>query len=91
MTPPRPARRDDRWDGRLAILTGVARRGQVGEAVDALLHALGSSSCEFLRNGNWYDAATAERHLARKFEAIDPAFASIETVYGIGYRFVIQG
>ena len=39
--------------------------------IDARLHALGSSGCEFLRNGDWYDAATAERHLARKFEAID--------------------
>lgn len=28
------------------------------------------------------------KRMRRKFEAIDPAFASIETVYGIGYRFV---
>ena len=28
------------------------------------------------------------KRMRRKFEAIDPSFASIETVYGIGYRFV---
>ncbi len=28
------------------------------------------------------------KRLRRKFEAIDPAFDAIETVYGLGYRFV---
>ena len=28
------------------------------------------------------------KRLRRKFEAIDPSFDAIETVYGLGYRFV---
>jgi two-component system OmpR family response regulator len=28
------------------------------------------------------------KRLRRKFEAIDPAFNAIETVYGLGYRFI---
>ena len=28
------------------------------------------------------------KRMRRKFETVDPGFASIETVYGIGYRFV---
>ena len=28
------------------------------------------------------------KRLRRKFEAIDPQFDAIETVYGLGYRFI---
>ena len=28
------------------------------------------------------------KRLRRKFEEVDPAFAAIETVYGVGYRWV---
>ena len=28
------------------------------------------------------------KRIRRKFEAVDPAFDAIETVYGLGYRFV---
>jgi two-component system OmpR family response regulator len=31
------------------------------------------------------------KRLRRKFEGIDPAFDAIETVYGLGYRFVERG
>ena len=30
------------------------------------------------------------KRMRRKFEAVDPGFCSIETVYGMGYRFVEQ-
>lgn len=30
------------------------------------------------------------KRMRRKFEALDPAFSAIETVYGLGYRFVEQ-
>ena len=31
------------------------------------------------------------KRMRRKFEAVDPAFDAIETVYGLGYRFVERG
>ena len=30
------------------------------------------------------------KRMRRKFEAVDPRFSSIETVYGLGYRFIEQ-
>jgi hypothetical protein len=36
--------------------------------ISALLQALGSSQCDFFRNGSWYDSARAESHLARKLD-----------------------
>lgn len=36
--------------------------------ISALLHALGTSQCEFFRNGTWYDSAKAEDHLTRKLD-----------------------
>lgn len=36
--------------------------------VDGLLQSLGSSSCEFYRNGTWYGAAQARAHLQKKYE-----------------------
>jgi len=39
--------------------------------IDALLHALEKSGCEFNRNGAWHPAADAKRHLARKLEYLE--------------------
>ena len=36
--------------------------------INALLRALGTSRCEFFRNGTWYDSAKAEDHLKRKLD-----------------------
>ena len=36
--------------------------------ISALLRALGTSHCEFFRNGTWYDSAKAEDHLKRKLD-----------------------
>ena len=33
-----------------------------------LLNTLGSSSCEFYRNGSWYKAAEAKTHLNKKYD-----------------------
>ena len=41
----------------------VARR-----EIASLMQALGTSRCEFNRNGSWYDAAQARAHLQRKYE-----------------------
>ena len=36
--------------------------------VDSLLNSLGSSNCEFYRNGSWYTPAKARSHLQRKLD-----------------------
>lgn len=41
---------------------GAAR--EIGQLIDAL----GSSGCEFQRNGRWYDAERARAHLRRKLD-----------------------
>ncbi len=38
--------------------------------VSALLQALGTSQCEFFRNGSWYDSEKAESHLQRKLDYV---------------------
>ncbi len=38
------------------------------EEIDYLLNVLGSSNCEFNRNGSWYSAAEARDHLRSKFD-----------------------
>ena len=39
--------------------------------VEALLHRLQSSGCEFNRNGSWYGGAEAKAHLAKKLDALE--------------------
>lgn len=34
--------------------------------IDALLNRLGTSGCQFNRNGSWYSSAEAKAHLAKK-------------------------
>ena len=36
--------------------------------IDQLIAALGSSGCEFQRNGTWYPSAKAQEHLRRKYD-----------------------
>lgn len=36
--------------------------------IDRLISLLGSSGCEFQRNGRWYPAAEARTHLQRKYD-----------------------
>jgi hypothetical protein len=38
-----------------------------GEEISHLIGVLGSSGCQFNRNGTWYDAARAVSHLERKY------------------------
>ena len=35
--------------------------------IEYLLDRLGSSGCEFFRNGDWYDASRARQHIERKY------------------------
>ena len=37
------------------------------DEINFLLTSLGTSGCEFFRNGSWYDARTAEAHLRDKY------------------------
>jgi len=36
--------------------------------IDGLLTSLGTSQCQFYRNGSWHDGREAESHLRMKFE-----------------------
>jgi hypothetical protein len=36
--------------------------------IESLLGTLGSSDCEFYRNGSWYSGIQAQAHLKRKYE-----------------------
>ena len=39
--------------------------------IDALLASLGSSGCDFNRNGSWHRASEAKSHLLRKLEYLE--------------------
>jgi hypothetical protein len=39
--------------------------------IEYLLQRVGTSGCEFYRNGSWYDAGRAEAHLRDKYEYLD--------------------
>jgi hypothetical protein len=38
--------------------------------INALLADVGTSGCEFYRNGTWYDARRAQEHLTMKYQAL---------------------
>jgi uncharacterized protein DUF5329 len=40
---------------------------EVQREIDFLLDAIGSSGCEFYRNGTWHDAKTAQAHVGDKY------------------------
>ena len=41
---------------------------QTQREIDQLIDALGHSGCEFQRNGTWYPAGEAQKHLRRKYD-----------------------
>jgi hypothetical protein len=48
---------------------GTARAAPSAQAereIEQLIQALGSSSCQFERNGSWHDAQAAQAHLRKK-------------------------
>jgi|JI9StandDraft_2_1071091.scaffolds.fasta_scaffold207611_1 hypothetical protein len=58
----------------LACLPGLAAAQlspTARQEIDALLRAVGTSGCEFLRGGTAYTAAKAQEHLRSKFEYLD--------------------
>jgi len=86
-----PARHKVRWDGRdvsltvteFLILEALAQRPGVVKSRNQLL--------DIAYNDDVYvDDRTIDSHIKRirrKFRATDPEFDSIETLYGVGYRF----
>lgn len=50
------------------VVATAAPSPQARREIGQLMGALSSSSCEFNRNGNWYDAAQARTHLQRKYD-----------------------
>jgi hypothetical protein len=54
-----------------SLLSATPLNPAVRAEIDALLSSLEKSGCEFSRNGSWYTAAEAKRHLLRKLEYLD--------------------
>lgn len=44
----------------------AAPSAQAEREIEQLIQALGSSSCQFERNGSWHDAQAAQAHLRKK-------------------------
>lgn len=61
--------------GLLALACTTAATAQVSattrQEIDALLLAVGTSGCEFMRSGTAHNAAKAQLHLREKFEYLD--------------------
>lgn len=90
-----PDRHEVIWKNQAVILTStefqillaLARRPGVVKSREQLVSASYSEE-------NYVDCRTIDCHIKRmrkKLREIDPGFASIETLYGIGYRFTQPG
>ena len=56
----------------LAANMAIAATPEITKAeVAHLLDAVEQSQCRFNRNGSWYDAKSARKHLASKYEYLD--------------------
>lgn len=51
----------------MAATASAAPTAKAQREIDALIAGLGSSGCEFERNGSWYDAKAARDHLQTKY------------------------
>jgi two-component system, OmpR family, response regulator ChvI len=86
-----PARHRVRWDGKDVVLTvteflileALAQRPGVVKSRNQLMDVA-------YHDDIYVDDRTIDSHvkrMRRKFREADPAFKSIETLYGVGYRF----
>ena len=48
-------------------MASAAPTAKAQREIDALIAGLGTSGCEFERNGSWYDAKAARDHLQTKY------------------------
>ncbi len=51
----------------LAATTQAAPPARAAREIEQLITALGTSGCEFQRNGRWHDATQAQAHLRKKY------------------------
>lgn len=51
-----------------SAVLAIAAAAQAQREIDQLITALGSSGCQFQRNGSWYPASEAQSHLRRKYD-----------------------
>jgi Family of unknown function (DUF5329) len=51
-----------------AAAASAAPTPKAQHEIDALIAGLGSSGCEFERNGSWHDARAARAHLQKKYD-----------------------
>ncbi len=90
-----PARHRVTWDGQevaltvteFLILDALAQRPGFVKSRDALIQVA-------YPDDSYVDDRTIDSHIKRlrkKFRAVDPGFAAIETLYGVGYRFDQDG
>ncbi len=90
-----PARHRVTWDGKevaltvteFLILDALAQRPGFVKSRDALIAVA-------YADDTYVDDRTIDSHIKRlrkKFRAVDPGFAAIETLYGVGYRFDQDG
>ena len=49
-------------------VVSAAPTAKAQHEIDALIAGLGSSGCEFERNGSWHDAKAARAHLQKKYD-----------------------
>jgi len=86
-----PARHDSLWDGRpvrltvteFLLLQALAQRPGFVKSRDNLMDAAYDDQV-------YVDDRTIDSHIKRmrkKFRQVDPEFDSIETLYGVGYRY----
>lgn len=58
-----------------SLFSLASARGEAPPAarveIEYLLQHVGTSGCEFYRNGSWYDAGRAEGHLRDKYKYLD--------------------
>lgn len=52
----------------IGLPTFAATAPAVASEVSSLLGRLAASRCEFYRNGSWYGAAAAQKHLQKKYQ-----------------------
>lgn len=62
--------------GCAAFAQAMPQKGE--EEVHKLISSIEQSSCQFERNGTWYNAAEAATHLRRKFDATEKRLQTAE-------------
>jgi hypothetical protein len=51
----------------ISAIVSAAPTAKAQHEIDALIAGLGTSGCQFERNGSWYDAKAARDHLQTKY------------------------